>query len=45
MRKRNCPECHWVTVDDGSGRRRVEMRWLRAAPVGTTAVPEARQAA
>jgi hypothetical protein len=23
----NCPECRWIPVVDGSGRRRLEMRW------------------
>jgi hypothetical protein len=27
MREMNCPECRWVPVVDGSGRRRLEMRW------------------
>ncbi len=22
-----CPECRWVSVVDGAGRRRMEMRW------------------
>ena len=26
----NCPECRWVPVVDGSGRRRLEMRWQLA---------------
>ncbi|MGY1687346.1 hypothetical protein ACI8AK_17325 [Geodermatophilus sp. SYSU D00867] len=25
--EKNCPECHWVTVTDADGRRRIEMRW------------------
>jgi hypothetical protein len=29
----NCPECHWVPVVDGSGRRRLEMRWVRPSAV------------
>ena len=27
MREKDCPECRWVTVVDGAGRRRLEMRW------------------
>jgi hypothetical protein len=27
MRERDCPECRWVPVVDGTGRRRLEMRW------------------
>jgi hypothetical protein len=27
MRDKECPECRWVPVVDGSGRRRLEMRW------------------
>ena len=27
LRDKNCPECRWVPVVDGSGRRRLEMRW------------------
>jgi len=29
MRERLCSECHWVSVVDGAGRRRMEMRWGR----------------
>jgi hypothetical protein len=29
MRTQNCPECQWVPVIDGTGRRRLEMRWVR----------------
>ena len=37
MRAENHPQCTWVPVVDGSGRRRLEMRW---APSGTvTALP------
>jgi hypothetical protein len=32
MYERCCPEIHWVPVVDGSGRRRLEMRWQIAAP-------------
>ena len=33
-----CPECRWVPVVDGSGRRRLEMRWQLpvAAPAAST---------
>jgi hypothetical protein len=36
MRDKECPECRWVSVVDGSGRRRLEMRWdlPTAAPAG-----------
>jgi hypothetical protein len=27
MRETNCPQCRWIPVVDGSGRRRLEMRW------------------
>ncbi|MDT0277578.1 hypothetical protein [Blastococcus goldschmidtiae] len=27
MRNPECPECRWVPVVDGAGRRRLEMRW------------------
>jgi hypothetical protein len=27
MRNKECPECRWVPVVDGTGRRRLEMRW------------------
>ena len=38
MRETNCPQCRWVPVVDGSGRRRLEMRWQLplAAPAGST---------
>jgi hypothetical protein len=32
MRDKGCPECRWISVVDGSGRRRVEMRWAVPAP-------------
>jgi hypothetical protein len=32
MRDQGCPECRWVAVVDGSGRRRVEMRWVMPRP-------------
>jgi hypothetical protein len=38
MRETNCPQCRWVPVVDGSGRRRLEMRWQQplAAPAEST---------
>ncbi|MGY1624791.1 hypothetical protein ACI789_21505 [Geodermatophilus sp. SYSU D00965] len=30
----DCPQCRWVFVVDGSGRRHMEMRWT--APTPTT---------
>jgi hypothetical protein len=36
MGERNCPQCHWVSMVDGSGRRRLEMRW--ALPGTVTAL-------
>jgi hypothetical protein len=38
MRETNCPQCRWVPVVDGSGRRRLEMRWQlpSAAPAEWT---------
>ena len=27
MSVQNCPQCSWVPVVDGTGRRRLEMRW------------------
>ena len=44
MREQNCPQCRWVPVVDGSGRRRLEMRWLPAAPVAATGTPAAHAA-
>ncbi len=38
MRAQSCPECRWVSVVDGSGRRRFEMRWQRPAPAATPAL-------
>ena len=39
----NCPECRWVPVVDGSGRRRLEMRWQLpiAAPAQESLSPAA----
>jgi hypothetical protein len=36
MRSNECPECRWVPVVDGSGRRRLEMRWQLPVPAATT---------
>ena len=33
MRSQECPQCRWVPVDDGTGRRRLEMRWVRPGTV------------
>ena len=43
MRSRQCPECHWVPVVDGTGRRRLEMRWQ--LPVSAPAVSTLARAA
>ncbi len=37
MRAQDCPECRWVQVVDGSGRRRFEMRWQLPAPAASAA--------
>jgi hypothetical protein len=42
MRDLGCPECRWVPVVDGNGRRRLEMRWQLSGPV--TAIPAATMA-
>jgi len=41
MRNTESPECRWVPVVDGSGRRRLEMRWQLpvSAPAMTTLAP------
>jgi hypothetical protein len=45
MRQRsNWPECRWVPVIDGSGRRRLEMRWVSATTAATAAAAIARAA-
>jgi hypothetical protein len=45
MRAQDCPECRWVPVVDGSGRRRLEMRWQLPVPAATSAaVPLSRAA-
>jgi hypothetical protein len=43
MRNQECPECRWVPVVDGSGRRRLEMRWQ--LPVAAPAVSTLARAA
>ncbi len=43
MRNVECPECRWVAVVDGSGRRRLEMRWN--LPVAAPAAESVRRAA
>jgi hypothetical protein len=39
---RECPECRWVAVVDGTGRRRIEMRWQK--PATTVDAPVVRAA-
>lgn len=39
MRSLECPQCRWVSVDDGTGRRRLEMRWSQAGSVTALTVP------
>ncbi len=42
MRNATCPECQWISVTDGTGRRRLEMRWqLPVAPPARASVPRA----
>ncbi len=38
MRDKACPQCRWVSVVDGAGRRRLGMRWNLpiAAPAQTS---------
>jgi hypothetical protein len=36
MRTKECPECRWVPVVDGSGRVHLEMRWQLPAPTSVT---------
>jgi hypothetical protein len=43
VREKDCPECRWVTVVDGNGRRRLEMRWN--LPVAAPAEESVRPAA
>ena len=48
MRDLGCPECRWVPVVDGSGRRRLEMRWQlsdRVTEVSAVSVVSAARAA
>jgi len=40
MRVAECPQCRWVAVVDGQGRRRMEMRWGQQAAVATLAPRE-----
>ena len=35
MRNSTCPECRWVPVVDGAGRRRLEMRWEQPGTVAS----------
>ncbi len=44
MRTQNCPECRWVPVVDGSGRRRLEMRWVSPGAAAPASLPAARAA-
>ncbi|WP_170977899.1 hypothetical protein [Blastococcus sp. CCUG 61487] len=45
MRTQENPECRWVPVVDGSGRRRLEMRWqLPVAEATSVAGPLSRAA-
>jgi hypothetical protein len=41
MPDQSCPQCRWVTVVDGSGRRRLEMQWTRPGTVSRLASPAA----
>jgi hypothetical protein len=43
MRVNECPECRWVPVVDGNGRRRLEMRW--SLPIAAPAEESLRRAA
>ena len=42
MPEQEYPECRWVAVVDGAGRRRLEMRWQ--LPIGAPEVPVSRAA-
>ncbi|WP_369137910.1 hypothetical protein [Modestobacter versicolor] len=44
MRDQLSPQCRWVPVVDGSGRRRLEMQWSRPATVTALVTPAARTA-
>ncbi|MGY5893342.1 hypothetical protein [Blastococcus deserti] len=37
MREKHCPQCRWVPVVDGSGQRRLEMRWQLPTPAAPVA--------
>jgi hypothetical protein len=39
---RECPECRWIAVVDGAGRRRFEMRWQK--PTASADAPGTRAA-
>ena len=39
--RNECPECRWVSVVDGAGRRRMEMRWENPG-TSVVAMPAAR---
>jgi hypothetical protein len=45
MRVAECPQCRWVPVVDGSGRRRLEMRWAGQAPGSAPSTRDTRRAA
>ena len=42
MHTKDCPQCRWVAVVDGAGRRRFEMRWQ--LPLGAPDAPVSRAA-
>ena len=42
MREKDSPQCRWVAVVDGAGRRRFEMRWQ--LPIGAVVAPVSRAA-
>jgi hypothetical protein len=41
MRAKDYPECHWVLVVDGTGQRRLEMRWELTASASVTSAARA----
>jgi hypothetical protein len=41
MRAKECPECRWVPVVDGTGQRRLEMRWELTASASVTSASRA----
>ena len=45
MRDLGCPECRWVPVVDGSGKRRLEMRWQLSGAVTAIAAAQVSRAA